>query len=262
MENQERDMGPDSKGKKEIARPSKNKDRLTIMIFKEAGKVKTFRISPRVLLAAFMFLIFYIVATIFVTNKYLAYFLPVESLYHFKYVGKDRIKEDRIAKLSRELIKTTKSLERSEQHIALLEDYIEEDKEQSPEPVSTSDYTESSSPILVGIEELKVKRDRSTIDVTFRVVNRQSNEEPIGGYIFMLASIRDSDRSEVWVYPSSPLKDGLPINYRRGQRFFIQRFKSMSSKYTLSRSTDKPLLLEILVYDRDGELILKKVVEV
>jgi hypothetical protein len=256
MENQERDMGPDSKGKKEIARPSKNKDRLTIMIFKEVGKVKTFRISPRVLLAAFMFLIFYIVATIFVTNVYLAYFYPFGS------IGIDKIQAEKIVKLSGELIKTTKSLERSEQHIALLEDYIEEDKEQSPEPVSTSDYTESSSPVLVGIEELKVKRDRSTIDVTFKVVNRQLNEEPIGGYIFILASIRDSDRSEVWVYPSSPLKDGLPINHRRGQRFFIQRFKSMSSKYTLSRSTDKPLILEILVYDRDGELILKKVVEV
>ena len=249
-------MGPDSKGKKEIARPSKNKERLTIMIFKEVGKVKTFRISPRVLLAAFMFLIFYIVATIFVTNAYLAYFYPFGS------IGIDKIQAEKIAKLSRESIKITKSLERSEQHIALLEDYIEEDKEQSPEPVSTSDYTESSSPVLVGIEELKVKRDRSTIDVTFRIVNKQLNEEPIGGYIFILASIRDSDRSEVWVYPSSPLKDGLPINYRRGQRFFIQRFKSMSSKYTLSRSTDKPLILEILVYDRDGELILKKVVEV
>jgi len=249
-------MGPDSKGKKEIARPSKNKDRLTIMIFKEVGKVKTFRISPRLLLSAFMLLIFYIVATIFVTNAYLAYFYPFGS------IGIDKIQAEKIVKLSGELIKTTKSLERSEQHIALLEDYIEEDKEQSPEPVSTSDYTESSSPILVGIEELKVKRDRSTIDVTFRIVNKQSNEKSIGGYIFMLASIRDSDRSEVWVYPSSPLKDGLPINHRRGQRFFIQRFKSISSKYTLSRSTDKPLLLEILVYDRDGELILKKVVEV
>ena len=255
MENQKRDMGPDSKGKKEIARPSKNKDRLTIMIFKEVGKVKTFRISPRVLLSAFMLLIFYIVATIFVTNAYLAYFYP------FRSIGIDKIQAEKIVKLSRELTKTTKSLAKSEQHIALLEDYIEEDKEQSSEPVSTSDYTESSSPIVVEIEELKVKRDRSTIDVTFRIVNKQLNEEPIGGYIFMLASIRDSDRSEVWVYPSSPLKDRLPINYRRGQRFFIQRFKSISSKYTLSRSTDKPLILEILVYNRDGELILKKVLE-
>lgn len=249
-------MGPDEKGKEEIARPSKNKERLTIMIFKEVGKVKTFRISPHFLLWAFLFLIFYIVATIFLANAYLAYFYPLKSK------GIDKIQAESIAKLSKELIKATKSLERSEQHIALLEDYIKEENEQSREPVSTGDYTESSSPKLVDIEEIKVKRDRSTISVAFRIVNRQSNEEPIGGYIFILASTRDSDRSEVWVYPSSPLKDGLPVNYKGGQRFFIQRFRSISSKYTLSKSTDKPLILEILVYDRDGELLLKKVVEV
>lgn len=256
MENQERDMGPDRKGKKEIARPSKNKKRLTIMLFEEVGKVKTFRISPRLLLGAFLFLIFYIVATIFVTSAYLAYFYPLGS------TGVDQIQAEKIAKLSGELIKTTKSLERSKQLIALLEDYIKEGREQSSEPVSTSNYTESSSPKVVDIEELKVERDSSTINVAFRIVNRKSNEEPVGGYIFILASARDSDHSEVWVFPSSPLKDGLPANYRRGRRFFIQRFKSISNKYTLSKSTDKPLIVEILVYDRDGELILKKVVEV
>jgi uncharacterized coiled-coil protein SlyX len=256
MENQDRDMGPDTKRKEEIARPSKNKERLTIMIFKEVGKVKTFTLSPRLLLWASLFLIFYIVVTLFLTNAYLTYFYPLKSR------GIDEFQAERIAKLSKELIKTTKSLERSKQHIALLEDYIKEEKEQSPEPMSSGDYTESSSPKLVGIEELKVKRDRSTINVAFKIVNRQSDEEPIGGYIFILASIRDSDQSEVWVYPSSPLKDGLPANYKRGQRFLIQRFKSISGRYTLTKLTDKPLILEILVYDREGELVLKKVVEV
>lgn len=249
-------MGPDREGKGAIARPSKNKERLTIMIFKEVGKVKTFRISPRLLLGASLFLILYIVATIFVTNAYLAYFFP------FRSEGMDQIQEEKIANLNRELVKTTKSLERSKQHIALLEDYIREEKEQNREPVSTGDYTESSSPEIVGIEELKVRRDRSTINVNFRIVNKQSNEEPIGGYIFILASLRDSDQSKVWVYPGSPLKDGLPANHRLGHRFFIQRFKSISTQYTLSKSTDRPLILEILVYSRDGELILKKVVEV
>ena len=256
MENQERDMVPDTKGKEEIARPSKSKERLTIMIFKEVGRVKTFRISARVLLWAFLFLIFYIVATILITNAYLSYFYPFGS------TGMDQIQAEEIAKLSKELVKTTNNLERSKQHIALLEDYIKEEKEQGPEPVSTGDYTESSSPKIVGIEELKVKRDRSTINVAFKIVNRQSNEGPIGGYIFILASMRDSDQSEAWVYPSSRLKDGLPVNYKLGQRFFIQRFKYISNRYTLSKSTNKPLILEILVYDRDGKLVLKKVVEV
>lgn len=248
MENQERDVGPVMNGEKEITRRSSNKERLTIMIFKKVGKVRTFEISPLLLLCASLFFLFYIIVTIYFTSKY------------FDTLWMNKMQTAKIAELSRELNKTKKSLERSEHHVALLDDYI---KEKSPEPMSsTGGYIESSSPKLVSIEELKIRRDRSTIDVTFRIKNRQLNEEPIGGYIFLLTSIKDSDQSEVWVYPSSPLKDGLPANYRRGHRFLIQRFKTISSQYKLSRSIDKPLILEIVVYDRNGELILKKVIEV
>jgi hypothetical protein len=249
MEDQERDMGPLKKGEEEIRRRSKTKERLTIMIFKKAGMVRTFKVSPQLILWASLFFLFYIVATIFLTNAY------------FDIYRANKTQVDKIAELRRELIKTAKSPERSKQHIALLDDYITKAKDKSPKPLSTVDYTESSLPKLVDIDELKVERNKSTINIEFRIVNRQVNEEPIGGYIFALASIRDSDKAEVWVYPSSPLKDGVPTNYRSGQRFFIQRFKSMSSKYTLGKSTNKPIILEILVYDRNGKLILKKVVE-
>ncbi len=247
MENQERDMDPVMNGEKEITRRSGNKERLSIMIFKKVGKIRTFEISPLLLFCASLFLLLCIVATIILTNLFLDYY------------KKNKIQADRIAKLRRELSKTKKSLDRSEQHIALLDDYI---KEKSPEPMSTGGYSESSLPKLVSIEDLKVRKDGSKINVTFMIKNKQLNEEPVGGYIFILTSIKDSDRSEVWVYPSSPLKNGLPVNYRQGKRFLIQRFKSISSEYRLGKLTDKPLILEILVYNRDGELILKKVVEV
>ncbi|NIO19193.1 MAG: hypothetical protein GTN76_00180, partial [Candidatus Aenigmarchaeota archaeon] len=80
--------------------------------------------------------------------------------------------------------------------------------------------------------------------------------------IFVLASEGDSDQSEVWVYPPSPLEDGLPANYRSGHRFLIRNFMSISSELRLGEWIDEPLLLEILVYERDGTLILKRVVEV
>ncbi len=250
MEDQERDMGPHKEREKEINRRSKEKELLTIMIFKEVGKVRRFVISSRLVLLASLFLLFYIVATIYVTNKF------------FYIYGENKILADENVELSRELIKTKKSLERSEQHIALLDDYINEGKELSKEPEPPVDYTESPYPKIVDIDEIKVKRDISMINVTFRIVNRQSNKEPIGGYIFVLASVKDSDQSEAWVYPSSPLKDGLPVNYRKGLRFLIQRFKTIRSQYTLSRSINEPIVLRILVYDRDGILILKKVAEV
>ena len=251
MDNPEGDMGPVRKGKKKKMRGlSKNQGSLTIMIFREVGRVRIFKISSRLILWASVFFIFYIVATVFLTNKY----FDIYRIY--------RMQADKIAELRRELIKTTKSLDRSKQYIALLDDYIREEKDQGPEAISTADYTESSSPRIVDINEVKVKRDGSTINVTFRIVNRQLNDEPIGGYIFVLASLKDSDQSEVWVYPNSPLKEGLPVNYRSGHGFFIQRFKSIGSKLRLRKSIDKPLILEILVYDTDGELILKKVAEV
>ena len=220
------------------------------MIFKEAGKVRRFVISSRLILLASLFLLFYIVTTIYIANKY------------FDTRRRYKVQADKIAELSRDLIKTKKSLERKEQHIALLDDYINEGKELSQEPGPPVNYTESASPKIVDIDEIKVKRDISMINVTFRIVNRQSDREgPIGGYIFVLASVKDSDQSEVWVYPSTPLKDGLPVNYRKGVRFLIQRFKTIRSQHTLSRSINEAIVLKILVYDRSGILILKKVVE-
>jgi len=249
MENQERDMDPIGREEEKIRRPSKAKERLTVMIFKTAGKVRTFKISAHLLLWVSLFFIFYIVATIFLTNLFIDYYRNNKML------------ADQNAELRAMLIKTKKSLEESKQHIALLDDYITEKKDQTPGPLSTGDSAESSLNTLVDIDELKIERKKSTINVDFRIINKQVNEEPIGGYIFVLVRAKDSDNSEVWVYPNSPLKDGLPVNYRNGQRFFIQRFKSISSKYTLSKSINRALIFEIFVYDRNGKLILRKIVE-
>jgi len=249
MENQERVMNPTNKRKKDIRRRSKIKERLTVMIFKSVGKVRTFKISAHFILWVSLFFVFYIVATIFLTNVFINYY------------RQNRILADENAELRAMLIKTKKSLEESKQHIALLDDYITQKKDQSPRSLVTVDHAESSLMTLVDIDELKIERDESTINVNFRIINKQLNEEPIGGYIFVFARIKDSDKSEVWVYPNSQLKDGLPVNYRNGQRFFIQRFKSISTKYTLSKSVNRPLIFEIFVYDRNGTLILRKIVE-
>ena len=226
-----------------------NKERLTIMIFKKVGSVKTFKISLHLIVWAALFFLFYILATIYMVNKY------------FDVSRSNKAQIKKIAHLQAELAGTQKGLERSRQHIALLGDYIKEKEGEEPRPLSPLDYAESSLPRLVDINELTVKRDASTIDVDFRIVNMQPEDEPVGGYIFILARVKDSDKPEVWVYPSTPLRNGLPVNYRKGQRFLIQRFKSVSSKYTIDKSLNRTIVLEILVYDRDGRLILKKIAE-
>jgi hypothetical protein len=243
-----RAMSLDTKKGKEIGGSSKAHRRLTIMIFRKTGKVMKFGISSRLMLGASVFFIFYIIATIFMINEYL-------EMYRV-----NRIQAKDIAELSSELVKTTESLERAEQRIALSDEYIKEEKRQSSETISTGGSPEPSLPKLVSIEELTAGRDGSRIHVTFKVLNEQPDEGPVGGYIFVLAST--NDQSEVWVYPSSPIKEGLPVDHTRGHRFFIKNFMPISTTLNLSKSIDELLTLEILVYDRDGELVLQKAAEV
>lgn len=249
MEDQERDVGSIERQKTEVKGRSKGDDRLTIMILKRVGKVRTVKVSLRLLMGASLFLFIYIVVTIFLTNAY------------FSAARTTTMQADTIAALTGELAKTRKALERSRQHIVLLSEHLKEGKEQTPEPMATVDYSDSSLPKLVDINDLEVKSDHSALQVNFKIVNTQPHEEPIGGYIFVLARLKGSEDPEVWVYPSAQLKNGRPIDYRLGHRFFIQRFRTVTANYTLNTAIDDQLILEILVYDRDGGLILQKVVE-
>jgi uncharacterized coiled-coil protein SlyX len=250
MENKGRDMDPIEKRKSQVKGRSKGEDRLTIMLFKNVGKVRTVRVSFRLLMGASLFFLFYIVATIFLTNAY------------FSASRTGAMQEDTIAVLKGQLSKTREALEKSRQHIVLMSEYLKEGKEQTPEPMATVDYAESSFPKVLDINDLKVKRDRSVLQVTFKIINMQEQEEPVGGYIFMLAKLKGLDDPDIWVYPNVMLKNGKPLDYKAGQRFLIQRFRTVTGNYTLNKEVDGPLVLEILVYNRNGGLILKKVVEV
>jgi hypothetical protein len=253
MGDKDKIKGRDSK--KPIRRSFKNQKRLTVMVFKNVGRVVTFKVSPGILLFAALFFVFYIIATIFIINEYF-------DIYRIK-----KMHTGKIANLNMEIKIANKDIERFKEDIAFLNEYIEEQKNQSsepvPEPVSEVEPNEPSvaASRLVAADDLKVKRDKSTINVRFKLVNTQSDGQPIGGYIFVIVSLTESGKTERWVYPSSPLKDGVPENYRKGRRFFIHRFTTIDGKYKIGKTTDKPLTLKILVYNRDGDIILTKISE-
>jgi hypothetical protein len=51
------------------------------------------------------------------------------------------------------------------------------------------------------------------------------------------------------------------LELTRGQRFVIKRFKTISSRYALTSPLNEPLILKILVYDEQGNVIFNKTVE-
>ena len=250
MEDSERNMASGSRGKKGLRGRSQRTEPLTIMVVKRSGMVWTGKVSFRLLLAATVFFVCYIIGALFLTHEYF-------DLYR---AGREKAAER--AELTEALATTQKSLERAEQQIALLSAYIREKREQSIESAAESNEHEPAFPDLIDIGQVKVARENSRLVVTFKIINTRETDEQISGHIFVLARLKGTDHSEVLVYPNSPLKDGLPVNYRQGQRFVIQRFKLVESKYTLSNPLKAPLILKILVYDDEGTLILNRTVEV
>jgi hypothetical protein len=223
---------------------------LTIMILRRAGTVWTGRVSSRLLILAALFFVCYITVTLLLIYRY----------FDLRRIHQQHTAEK--AELTKSLTTTHRELDRAEEQIALLTTYIREKREESSGLAQGGSEGEPSFPELVDISQLKVAYQGSTLIVTFNIINTQEGNRSISGHIFVLARLKGSDHSELLVYPSCPLEEGLPVNYRRGQRFVIKRLKPVQSRYTLSNPLNEPLILKILVYDDEGSLILSKTVEV
>ena len=98
--------------------------------------------------------------------------------------------------------------------------------------------------------------------VSFKVVNLQPGDNPVGGYLHILASGKQSDAPKEWAYPQEKVVNGFPENYRKGLVFTIQRFKPIQGRFNLGQSSESPSSVRVLIYDQTGAIILQKDFEV
>ena len=248
------------------------KDPITIMIMRSLGKVRSFKISPPILYMGVIFILLNIVATIYFGNRFF-------ELRHTKALQSEKIKE-----LEDETSKNIKTIHRNEQHMAILEEYIrnlESPKEpqasssksiflrrestpSAPEPEKAPESTPPDAPStkVVDIKDVDIKKEGSQLMVNFRVVNLRELDNPIGGYIHMIAVGKDGYSPSAWTFPNEELRDGLPVDFRRGQLFLIQRYKPIEGNFYLSTNADPPSSIKVLVYNQTGILLLEKEFEV
>jgi len=270
MEDQERDMAPNGDEKESISTVSSRPSDLTVMIIGKVGKFRSFRISARVFFWASLFFLSYIVASVLVFNEY------------FDERRTNRFQSELLEQLQNDINNAKRELHRTRQHLAFLEEAVHDrelNREKPAEPVPAevvipekqrpaddSGPVEKVEKILgespVKVEDLAVKEDGTTLTVTFRLVNARKDENPVNGYVHMIVMDKASDPPQLWSYPKVAMRDGIPVNYKRGQIFFIKRFKTIRGEYFLDSKTDVPLEVTVLVYDQSGTLILKKGFEV
>jgi hypothetical protein len=240
------------------------------MIVRPLGSVLSFKISPRVVLAATIFFLAYIIISIIIINKY--------ADLRFTNAELERV----LALKQREVGQGLESLEDARHRIAVLKreiDRIEKrrehqertDKEEESSPeiaaggsVESEEETqlEGVSEGLVDIRDLVFARDDSRAAVRFRLVNIEKGDEPVEGYVHLIAGDRSERSRRIWAFPQQVLRNGVPLNYRKGRGFRIRRFVPIIGEFELSPEEVAPVALRVMVYDRTGQVIFDKKYEV
>jgi hypothetical protein len=243
------------------------------MILGKVGKFRSFKMSSRIFFWACLFFIFYIVASIFVFNWY------------FSELRANRTQKSLLDNLQLEILQTKKELQISKKHLALLEgaihDRVNANEQQNknslpgsaprevpetpvePAPVEKVEKAPEEPKFdRVDIKELNIHREDSTLKVNFKLINAHHEEDPVSGYIHIIAMNKESEPPQLLSYPKVALRNGVPLNYKRGQLFFIKRFKTIRGAYALNSEAEIPSVLKVLVYDEPGTLIFKKEFEV
>jgi hypothetical protein len=182
-----------------------------------------------------------------------------------------------LARLQDELRETRRALYQSSQRIAVLETHQQRTGSRERgigEPSETTDKTTGgpsgsvpgrpvasgspASPSKVDIEDLSARRAKGKLVFSFKLVNRADDEHPLRGYVHVIAVDGASDPPQLWTYPKTALKDGLPLNFKLGHLFSIRRFREIQGECFLDPEDRAPTLLKILVYDDSGILITQR----
>ena len=91
---------------------SLDRKQLTIMVIRSVGKIRSFKISRRLIFLSSMFIVLYILASIYVINSY----------FDLRY--RHNVQSEKLEQLENENFQNGKELQRSKHQVALLEDYI------------------------------------------------------------------------------------------------------------------------------------------
>jgi hypothetical protein len=244
------------------------KNRLTVMILGSVGRVLSFQISSGFFIGSIIFLIGYIAFSLFILNRYTQ--LRSNSTQNL----------EKYARLEDENSAAKRTISKSRQQIALLEGYIRHIEEGAegftgPGKKDQSRGTGDKMPLqaalpektfkgpqTVDVTDMLIQREGSGMSINLKLVNVQAGEGAVGGYIHLIATDRRPVPPKEWPYPQQKLDKGIPVNFKKGQVFLIQKFKQIQVKLHLGSPSESPSAIKVLVYDQSGEIILQKEMEV
>ena len=119
------------------------------------------------------------------------------------------------------------------------------------------------SPAGILVKNLKIWREPGSNAFKFQFalnnIDRESGR--IAGYTFIVFEPEEGSEEPIRAFPWSPLKDGKPAIFKRGQYFSIARFKFVSGTLTGVNTISRFKTATIYVHSDTGDLLVEKVFE-
>jgi hypothetical protein len=156
-------------------------------------------------------------------------------------------------------VKTVKSPEKEPKPVTA-------ESESSPVPQEQAGKDEAASQEAapkttdprVLIDGLKVARKNTSLNVSFKLMKTAQDSLPLRGYVHMIVMDGNVSPPQARTFPHEVLKDGIPVDHKRGQLFIIKHFKVLRGRFFLSGLKHVPDSIRIFVYDKDGALLLDR----
>jgi hypothetical protein len=265
----------------------------TIMIGRGVGKVRSFKVSSRILFWATLFFGLYIIASIFVFNDY------------FGEICESRAQMKELENLKAEIEETKIAHYQAQQRLVILQGYVErlkggqieeqessesdqiKDKTENPakppikavsatksehigenadKPIKTPVKAASKEKPLdtkVTIKDLETWREGANLRANFKLYNQNRPKGAAEGYVFTIARNTTATPQELGTYPAGlKLESGIPDNYKTGVNFSISGYRTIRARIPLNSDAALLSSVRVLVYDLSGVLILDEEFEV
>jgi hypothetical protein len=251
----------------EIARRLRE-SRLLIMVTRGVGRVRSYDISPRILIFVIIFIVLYFTMSIFFIHGYLHQRQVNINLDNkLRQLERRQIEKEKALNLARnetdKLKDVIKNLEREpnrELGITKGDNFIDKATKYDTGKTTIDTYQKDKQKNIVDIEDIAIRRESGKLTVNFKLVKVKSGEDPVMGYIHILAIGQNSDEINERTYPQEKIQNEVPISSRQTSTFSIQRFKLVKHEFILDGSSEPPSSIKILVYDKSGMLLLEKLV--
>ena len=132
--------------------------------------------------------------------------------------------------------------------------------------IATAEKKKKLKPVIVksepfvSIEQMEstYNKNNKTLKVRFIVKSRDVKGAYISGYAFVILEPASGSSSPCKIYPKVQFVNGLPGTYKRGEYFYIARFKHMECVFASISDKSRYGSVSILIYAADGTLKLKK----